>query len=883
VSTSSQAIQRTDATPPERAARAGARMTRDQALALLETRFFNRTDRVAVLMPDWNKPSPVQPQDLRALLLGHMLGERAPKTSVKYQNRTGSGVTLGRFKVGSYAPGVDGLTRWMCIDFDGAGHAHALADPLQTALQTQEKLNSLGLTGYLERSGSAKGYHLWCFFDPPIPAADAHALGHQVVPTDAKLASGELARAGSCQGIEVFPKQASITDSGSGNMVWLPFWSGAAAGGARFYAADPDGLVPLSLEQLVTHTAEQVRAVLTPAVITETSPAPRPAVDSWADWRTKALAALPLAEIYGRWLTGKVTGNGWLECRDPASPSGDRTPSAGVADGSGQAVRGCFHSFVTGKNLSVFDFLTLHGGQPDFASALKSVAQLSGVPLPAQSPSPSEVASWRNSQPVAAGEDGYAALTDVGNAERLVRQQGESLRYCHLMDSWFHWGQTRWLRDQSGEVIRRAIATARLIPAEKKHVRPANPSKESDQKRYTSECDAIDAWAKRSEDSARISAMVKLGQSHARMAVLPEVFDADVSALNLLNGTLDLKTGELRPHRREDLHSKQVAIAFDPKATCPRWLQFLEEVFVGDEELIAFVQRAMGYSLTGSTKEQCFFICYGIGENGKSRTIQVLEHLLGEYGTAADIETLASKEAQPGSIRSDLVRLRGARLVTTTEPEQRMQLSEALLKKLTGEDQVVARAPYEREIVFTPAFKLWMMSNHRPRVKESNHGFWRRVRLIPFQYRVPASRKDPQLLEKLKAEAPGILNWAVKGCLDWQRMGLGAAEAITRATQTYRAEMDGIGRFLLDCCEQVAGATVSVAELYDAYRAWCVDCRERPMTKNQLGTRLTERGIEEARTREERCWADLRLRIPGDTGAVSPDRSAQSRAPVSTP
>jgi putative DNA primase/helicase len=859
-------------------------MTRDEVLSLLETRFFNRTDRVAVFMPDWNKPCPVQPQDLRALLVTHLLGERAPKATVRYQNRAGIGVARGHFRVGSYAPGVDGLTRWMCIDFDGAGHAHALADPLVAARRTQETMSELGLTSYLERSGSANGYHLWCFFDPPIPAADAHALGHQVVPTDAKLTSGELARASSCQGIEVFPKQAAISEAGSGNMVWLPFWGGAAPGGARFYETGSEGLVPLPVCALNTHSSEQLRAALaapTPAL--PTPPAAKTPSSSWSDWRTRALAGLPLEAVYGRWLTGKSTGQGWLECRDPASATGDRTPSAGVADGSGQAIRGCFHSFVTGKNLSVFDFLVTHGGHRDFSAALKYVAELTRTPLPSSGPpTAAELDSWRAPPAAEAGDGGYPALTDVGNAERLVRLHGEALRFCHGVDSWFHWGNTRWLRDQSGEVIRRAITTARSIPGDKRLVRKADPAKAGEPERHQAECEAIDAWAKRSEDSARISAMVKLGQAHARLAVLPDVFDADARALNLLNGTLDLTSGLLRPHRRDDLHTKQVAIAFDAKAPCPRWLQFLDEVFLGDDELIAFVQRAIGYSLTGSTKEQCFFICYGTGENGKSRTIQVLEHLLGEYGTAADVESLASKDAQPGAIRSDLVRLRGARLVTTTEPEQRMQLSEALLKKLTGEDQVVARAPYEREVVFTPAFKLWMMSNHRPRVKESNHGFWRRVRLIPFQYRVPTDKKDPQLLDKLKSEAAGILNWALKGCLDWQRMGLGQAAAITRATQTYRSEMDGVGRFLDDCCEGAAGAQVTVAELYDAYRAWCVSNRERPMPKNQLGARLAERGLEETRTRAERCWTDLRLKSSGDTGAVSPRSPSLDQGPHSS-
>jgi hypothetical protein len=374
---------------------------REEALRLFKERFLNRTDLVAILAP-WGKPCPVEANGtLDDLLLGHLLGESAPEAKVRYVNRRGSGAMKGRFRVGSYCPGPNDTTRWLCLDFDGAGHADALADPQAAAVAAFDAFTTRGLPAYLERSGSGKGWHLWCFFDPPIAAEKARRLGHALAPKNAALAdgSGEVADPRSARGIEVFPKQPKIRERGFGNLVWLPWWTGAADGGNTFYRRADDGSLDVYVPaELATASAELVEQVITsfapPPDEEERSPqsARSPSTANgqqdpvWVEWRERALAALSVEAVYGQWLTGEQAGAGWLQCRDPSSPTGDQNPSASVADGTGDAERGAFHSFISGRTISVFDFLVEHCGLADFRAARERIADLTGVAQPAARP-----------------------------------------------------------------------------------------------------------------------------------------------------------------------------------------------------------------------------------------------------------------------------------------------------------------------------------------------------------------------------------------------------------------------------------------------------------------------------------------------------------------
>jgi hypothetical protein len=377
-------------------------------VGLLRRYFLNRTDQLAAMMP-WRKPGPIlfgTEAELDAALASHVEGR--PTKARFVSNRGRGAMVLERVRLGTYAPAPDRTTRWLCLDFDGAGHASALADPLSTALSTRQIFRNHGLPAYLERSGSGSGYHLWCFFDPPVLATEVRKVGLELAPKDAPLMASDVATPHSGRGIEVFPKQDQVSKLGVGNMVWVP-WCGLARPGCNLFyegtsAEDLSAVFPFAFETVTGETLQQILAALAPSAPSPTSAAASQAVplratksptensSPWKTWRAQAVATLPVEKIYGAWLTGRGAGEGWLECRDPASPSGDRHPSAGVATGTGEAPRGTFHSFITGKSLSVFDFLIQHGGLSDFRAAIARVAELSGVTTPKEAlPSAAEL------------------------------------------------------------------------------------------------------------------------------------------------------------------------------------------------------------------------------------------------------------------------------------------------------------------------------------------------------------------------------------------------------------------------------------------------------------------------------------------------------------
>lgn len=359
-------------------------------LRLLEERFFARTDRVAILAR-WGKPCPVHANGSFAdLLAGHVLGEGAPSVCASYASRGGTKEVVGRFRVGSYAPAPDGTTPWICIDLDGEGHAHALDDPQAAAIAVHSRFAEHGLPAFLEKSGGGHGWHVWCFFEKPISASKARRLARLMIPDGILLANGDEADAEQGHGVEIFPKQDRLACGGTGNCVWLPWWSGAPDGANEFYRPgengeterfEPDGLTTIS-EADADHVLSGLPAPILQSRgrhdATETN-------GVWREWRARALAALPLDQVYGDLLTGKARPDGWLECRDPWSPTGDRDPSAGVADSTPQVERGSFHSFISGRTVSVFDFLVERGTVGTIRDAFQLVSKLSNIDLPSPS------------------------------------------------------------------------------------------------------------------------------------------------------------------------------------------------------------------------------------------------------------------------------------------------------------------------------------------------------------------------------------------------------------------------------------------------------------------------------------------------------------------
>ena len=441
-------------------------------------------------------------------------------------------------------------------------------------------------------------------------------------------------------------------------------------------------------------------------------------------------------------------------------------------------------------------------------------------------------------------------LTDLGNAERLVAQHGGDLIYCYLWNYWLIWNGIRWQRDHTGERYRWAKATVRHIYAE------AYQAADSDRR------DDLLAHAARSEAAPRLKALVELAEFH--LPVLPAAFDQQPLLLNVANGTVDLHTGIFHEPQREDLLTQLAPVVYDPDATCPRWEAFLMRIMGDNVELVAFLQRAAGYALTGDTREEVIFILYGTGANGKSTFLEVLRALLGDYARQADFTTFLARRSD--GVRNDVARLAGARFVTAVEAASGRRLDEALVKQLTGRDRVAARFLYQEYFEYAPEFKLFLATNHKPVIRGADEGTWRRIRLIPFAVTIPAAQQDRTLRATLKEELPGILNWAIQGCLTWQRDGLGEPEAVQQATAAYRTEMDILADFLEACCVPDPDAFITSRDLYEAYQAWCGENAVEPLTQSPLGTKLKERGfvskpVGHAKTRS---WFGLRLRTISD-------------------
>lgn len=325
------------------------------------------------------------------------------------------------------------------------------------------------------------------------------------------------------------------------------------------------------------------------------------------------------------------------------------------------------------------------------------------------------------------------------------------------------------------------------------------------------------------------------------LPVLPAQLDRNRSVLNTPGGVLDLRSGSLAPHDPADYLTKITAVEYSENADCPRWLAFLDDIFGGDKDLIRYVQKAAGYSLTGSTAEQCAFFLYGTGRNGKSTFIDVLRDIFGDYAANIQPETIMVRSNQSGTINSDIARLKGARLVTSVEPNEGVRINEGLLKQLTGDDTVTARKLYGDEFEFKPEFKLWMATNHKPIIRGTDTGIWRRIHMIPFTVQIPEEKIDRRLKYKLRAELTGIFRWVVEGCLLWQREGLKMPRAVLEEVREYRREMDVISAFIEDRCAVGKGLSVQASTLYAAYMSWAASGNEYRMSNTKFAMEMAKR------------------------------------------
>ncbi len=431
-------------------------------------------------------------------------------------------------------------------------------------------------------------------------------------------------------------------------------------------------------------------------------------------------------------------------------------------------------------------------------------------------------------------------LTDLGNAERLIDRHGDNLLYCARLRQWYGWEGKRWEPDRDRRVDRLVKETVRSIEQEASFTKDSTTVK------------AIMNHARCSEAEGRINAMLGLAKSEERIIVRPEELDQDPWLLNVENGTLDLRTGGLREHSRQDRITRIAPVDFDPDARSPTWQSFLD-ASLPDPEVQQFVQRAVGYSLFGSITDHVFFFLFGPGKNGKSTFLRAVETVFGEYGSKARAETfMANRPAN--AIPNDIAALWGARLVTVSEVQQGQALNEALLKDLTGGDLVTARFLNKEFFSYRPTFIIWMCGNHLPYIRGTDMGIWRRVHVIPFEVTIREAEVDRDLPSKLASEREGILAWAVRGCLDWQKEELRPPEAVLAAVSHYRTT-SGVAAFLDEICDRNTSESMPATALFREFCNWLERRGLPPRTQQWFGRELTALGIRA----EHRRDGDYRL------------------------
>jgi len=451
-------------------------------------------------------------------------------------------------------------------------------------------------------------------------------------------------------------------------------------------------------------------------------------------------------------------------------------------------------------------------------------------------------AGWVDSTPTAnALRNAWESLNDAGNADRILNSFGDKLAYVADQGRWLIRHESRWRRDSKGNINVLAISVIRSIYREAETWSATNGDLAK----------ALSQHAGRSLRANSIEAAVKLAATNPNIAVTSDQLDADNFLLGVRNGVLDLHTGTLRDEQREDWITRSALVEYVPTATCPTWLAFLDSIMAGNRDLIDFLQTLAGYCMTGDTREQKFVFFYGTGANGKSTFLNTLRELLGGYAVQARPETLmlAKHGTQAHGHTADLMPLIGARLAAANETEEGQRLAESLIKQITGGEPIMVRSPYGKESVLVmPQFKVIMAGNHRPIIRGTDHGIWRRLVCVPFTVTIPDDQQDKGLMDKLRDEFPGILNWMLEGCLRWQRVGLSIPPILQSERQTYMTSMDIMARWIDEVCEVVSGHEWGVRKAYMNFSLWCTNGGYGAVSETRFSQQLDEKGFERKRT-----------------------------------
>ena len=457
----------------------------------------------------------------------------------------------------------------------------------------------------------------------------------------------------------------------------------------------------------------------------------------------------------------------------------------------------------------------------------------------------------------------FFTRTDTGNADRLIFRHGKDIRFCFDFNKWLIWNGTHWKIDKQKLVLLRAQSTVNALM-------DAAGVVDVEDKEAVTEAKKDFSWAITSLSRPRLDAMIELAKPHTPINV--EHLDADEMLLGVKNGYLDLTTGKLLEPERGRYVTKIAPVEYDASAEAPRWTQFLFEIFEDNVELIDFVQRAVGYSLTGDVREQCFFLLHGGGHNGKSTFIDVLLHLLGPYGMETATDTIMESRRDAGQATPELAALPGIRFLSAIETQEGKRLNESLVKALTGGDRISARKLYADFFEFYPQFKLWLACNYLPQIHGTDDAIWRRILKIPFNVKFAGAKDDKKLKAKLRRELPGILTWAIEGCLAWQKNGLEPPIAVVKATDEYKNAMDVIGDFVDECTAINPDWNETKTAVYRAYTQWCTENGEKAVTQRKFSQNLQDRTWREKRLHGGiRTWLGVVLKGKYAGGVVNGD------------
>ena len=447
---------------------------------------------------------------------------------------------------------------------------------------------------------------------------------------------------------------------------------------------------------------------------------------------------------------------------------------------------------------------------------------------------------------------GDEPLTPRGNAERLIRLFGTSMRFNHTDGKWYLWNGSIWYPDDNGGAFRRSEEVVVEL------YRFASEADDSAKREIRSQ------WARRCDGMGGYREMLEIAKNKHPITSTIELFDQDPWLFTCQNVTLDLQSGVVTEPKPSHFITKAASVVYDPDAKAPLWDAFLKDVFRDssgdpDGELISFVQQAVGYSLTGSMAEQMFFFCYGAGANGKSVFLSVIRDMMGDYARQTDFNTFLVQRNE--SVRNDVAALAGARFVTALESEEGKRLAMALIKAWTGGDPITARFLHQEYFTFNPVGKLWFASNTKPMITERNKGAWRRVCMIPFTVSIPPEMQDPDLEDKLLKELPGIFNWALDGLKKYLEVGkLELPSGVTNATKLYREEYDSIGSFIQSRVKYDKNAYILGKELYSAYEEFCEEAGYTPLGKRKFNQEIeSEPGVMKSDFRQSIKWIGIEL------------------------